>query len=171
MMTRIGEEEEIPEEIIGGIQRRNLQEAGLVWVMTFDLLQQKRWRGAMISADAHTCYNRMQHAAISMCCQRLGVLMVVMICMLSTLQSMWYFLRTGHGDSSSFNGGPSPILFQGGCQGNGAAPGFWNVISLVLVLYLKNQDHAEEVVTVISQERIPCAVVMSMDNTDLPIIG
>ena len=105
----------------------------------------------MISADAHTCYNRMQHAAISMCCQRLGVPMVVMICMLCTLQSMQYFLHTGHGDSSSFYGGPSPIPFQGGCQGNGAAPGFWIAISLVLVLYLKNEDHAEEVVTAILQ--------------------
>ena len=125
----------------------------------------------MILVDAHTCYDRMQHAAISMSCQHLGIPVMAMICMLSILQSMRYFLRTGHGDSSTFYGGPIPIPFQGGCQGNGAVPCFWIAISLVLMLYLKNQDQAEVVVAAVSQEMIPYALVMFVDDINLPIMG
>ena len=143
MMRRARQEGEIPKEIMGGIQGRNSQEAGKVRALTLDLLRQKWKEGIMVSADAHTCYDRMQHLAVSICCQRLGVPLRAMVCMLSTLQAMRYYLRMGHGESSNYYGGPRLIPFQGGCQGNGAAPGFWIAISIVLVRYLTSRGHAE----------------------------
>ena len=73
---------------MGGIQRRNSQEAGLVQALTMDLLWQKRTEGVMVSAISHTCYDKMQHSAVLICCQRLGVPLLALVCMLLTLQNM-----------------------------------------------------------------------------------
>ena len=109
---------------MGGIQGQNSQEVGKVRAVTLDLLWQKWKEGIMVLADAHTCYDRMQHLVVSICCQRLGVPLMAVICMLSMLQNMRYYLHMGHRESSNYYGGPQLIPFQGGCQGNGAAPGF-----------------------------------------------
>ena len=77
---------------MGGIQGWNSQEVGKVWAVTLDLLWQKWKEGIIVLADAHMCYDRMQHLAVSICCQRVGVLLTAMICMLSMLQNMQYYL-------------------------------------------------------------------------------
>ena len=109
---------------MGGIQGRNSQETGKVRAVTLDLLWQKWKEGIMVSADAHTCYDRMQHSAVSICCQQLGVPLMAITCMLSMLQNMRYFLHMGHGESPTYYSGPQLLPFQGGGQGNGAALGF-----------------------------------------------
>jgi hypothetical protein len=50
--------------------------------------------------------------------------------MLGAIENMKFFLRTGFGDSTSFAGGGISIKMQGMCQGNGASPAGWAVISI-----------------------------------------
>ena len=156
---------------MGGIQGWNSQEVGKVWAVTLDLLWQKWKEGIMVSADAHMYYDRMQHSVVSICCQRLGVPLKAVICMLSTLQNMQYFLHMGHGESSTYYGGPWLIPFQGGDQGNRAAPGFWITISIVLVQFLTSWGHMEALNMAISTLAIMFLVILFMDDMDLPIIS
>jgi len=47
---------------------------------------------------------------------------------------MEFFLRTAHGNSSSYYGGGGTALpFQGACQGNRAGPAIWLTTSMVLM--------------------------------------
>jgi len=51
-----------------------------------------------------------------------------------SIQFMMFYLRTAYGDSATFyGGGLSQHPFQGVCQGNGAGPAIWLVLSLCLV--------------------------------------
>ena len=156
---------------MGGIQGWKSQEAGKVWALMLDLLRQKQREGIMVSVDAHTCYNRMQHLVVLICCQRLGVPLMAVICMLSTLQNMQYYLHMGHRESSTYYGGPWLIPFQGGYQGNEAAPGFLITISIVLVRYLTGWGHAEAINLAISTSVITFSAILFMDNMDLPAIS
>ena len=96
---------------------------------------------------------------------------MAMICMLSMLQNMWYFLHMGHGESSTYYGSPWLIPFQGGGQGNGAAPGFWIAISIVLVQFLTSQGHAEALSMAITTSAIMFLAILFVDDMDLPVIG
>ncbi len=53
--------------------------------------------------------------------------------MLGAIENMKFFLRMGFGDSKSFPGGGISIKSQGLCQGNGAAPAGWAVISICIL--------------------------------------
>ena len=96
---------------------------------------------------------------------------MAMMCMLSMLQNMRYYLQMGHGESSTYYGRPRLIPFQGGCQGNGAAPGFWIAISIVLVRYLTSRGHAEALSLTISASAIMFSAILFVDDTDLPVIS
>ncbi len=66
--------------------------------------------------------------------------------MLTTIQNMKFFLRTGYGDSAAYTGGQSnnkedPVKTQGMCQGNGAAPVAWTVTSIPIIATHKCKGH------------------------------
>ena len=96
---------------------------------------------------------------------------MAVICMLSMLQNIQYYLQMGHGESSTYYGGPWLIPFQGGGQGNGAAPGFWITISIVLVRYLTSWGHAEAINFAISASAVMFSAILFMDDMDLPVIS
>ena len=48
-------------------------------------------------------------------------------------------------NSTTSYGGLQPIPFQGSCQGNGASPAMWLIISLYLVLLMKEQGHTSKI--------------------------
>ncbi len=53
--------------------------------------------------------------------------------MLGAIENMKFFLQTGFGDSTSSAGGGISIKTQGMCQGNGASPAGWAVISICIL--------------------------------------
>ena len=124
---------ELPADTIGGRKDMASHEGGLNRVLMSDVSRQRRQDLLMLSEDADTCYDRMQHTGISLSTRRLGVPTPTNTTMLVTLQQMRFFLRTGFGTSSTYFGRQQLTPFQGGCQGNGAAPGFWLAISIVLI--------------------------------------
>ena len=54
---------------------------------------------------------------------------------------MKYFLRTAYGDSKEYVGSRVEVKFQGLCQGNGAAPAGWAVISITIINAHKIKVH------------------------------
>ena len=80
---------------------------------------------------------------------------------------MKYFLRTAYGDSKKFRGSKIEVKFQGLCQGNGAAPAGWAVISIVILGAHKRKGHGARFVCLISRTEGELAAILFVGNTDV----
>ena len=70
-----------------------------------------------------------------------------------------------------FYGGLQPTPFQGSCQGNGASPAMWLIISLYLVLLMKEQGHVSHVVSPVTGIPLTLVGFLFVDDTDLIGLG
>jgi hypothetical protein len=130
----------IPEEIYS--ERNKLADDGtLVKVLFFDIVRQTRQSAGISSVDADNCYDRSAHPIASMVFQSLGVPQEAATSLLSTIQDMRFFLRTGFGDSKAYVGSTNGKKTQGMCQGNGAAPAGWTVMSIMMIQVHKRKGH------------------------------
>ena len=90
--------------------------------------------------------------------------------MLGSIQLMKFFLRTGWGESSQYIGGEVHRILHGLCQGNGAAPAGWLVLSSVLVRILKRLGFGTKMNAPISRVVLDIIGVLYVDDTDLMIM-
>jgi len=110
----------VPEEIYS--ERNRLADDGtLAKVLFYDIVRQTRCPAGIGAVDADNCYDRIAHPIASMVFQSLGVPKEAAVSMLSTIQDMKFFLRTGFGDSTVYAGSANGKKTHGLCQGNGAA--------------------------------------------------
>ena len=91
--------------------------------------------------------------------------------MFGVIQSMVLFIRTTFGDSSSSYGGLQNISFQGGCQGNGACPALLLIISMYLVLLMKEEGHTLVIHSPLSGIILLLVGFLFVDDTDLVVMG
>jgi hypothetical protein len=87
--------------------------------------------------------------------------------MLSTIQEMKFFLRTGYGDSKVYAGSAEGKRTQGLCQGNGAAPAGWGVISITMIRAHKQKGHGVHLRCPITETSHHSAGTVYVDDTDL----
>ena len=87
--------------------------------------------------------------------------------MLTAIEEMKYFLRTAYGDSKNFYGSTIESKFQGLCQGSGAAPAGWIVISITIICEYKRKGHGGHFVCSLSNLTGHIAALLSVDGTDL----
>ena len=87
--------------------------------------------------------------------------------MLSTIEEMKYYLRTAYRDSKNYRGHKIPVKFQGLCQGNGAAPAGWELISITILNVHKKKGHGGQFVCPILQRTGHLAAILFVDNNDL----
>ena len=110
----------MPEEVYS--ERNRLAEDGtLSKVLFYDIVRQLRRLAGLASVDADNCYDQIAHPMASMVFQSFGVPTPAIESMLTTIQNMKFFLRTGYGDSTKYAGGESmdvtdPVKTQGMCQ-------------------------------------------------------
>ena len=62
-------------------------------------------------------------------------------------------------------------MFQGSCQGNGASPEMWLMISMYLVLLAREEKHITVFSSAYSGLTIMLIYFLFVDDTDLVIIG
>ena len=105
-----------------------------------------------------------------MICQAIGIPQATIDCMIKTLQKMRYYLRTAHGDSCSFYDSGIDI-FQGLCQGNGAAPALWLRISSFLLQCLKSKGCSLKIKHAISGHALSYVALVYVDDGDFPTIA
>ena len=108
--------------------------------LTMDLSRQLKHPLATMSLDADKCYDRINHIIMSLLLMAIVGSVGSVVAMLSPIQTMKFFQRTARGDSTTFMGGrgkDNPL--QGLCQGNGAAPACWLMLSSVLMHCYKRQ--------------------------------
>lgn len=80
---------------------------------------------------------------------------------------MKYFLRTAYGYSHSFANSRVEVKYQGMCQGNGAAPAGWAVISITILRAHKSKGHGATFVCPITHIKATLAAVLYVDDCDL----
>ena len=91
--------------------------------------------------DAANCYDIVAHAIVFLVFQAYGVPEEAVQSMLSTIEEMKYYSRTAYRDSNNYRGHKVSVKLQGLCQGNGAAPAGWAVISITILNANKKKGH------------------------------
>jgi hypothetical protein len=108
----------------------------------------------------------------SMVFQSFGVPTPAIESMVTTIQNMIFFLRTGYGDSANYTGGEScneedPVKTQGMHQGNGAAPVAWMVTSIPMIAAHKCKGHGAHFIAPILDITGHIVGGLFVDDTDL----
>jgi hypothetical protein len=118
MMHQAEVNEHIPLECYRSRKNHEAVDVAVNRRLIADILRQKRIPGAVALVDAESCYDRITHAAGSLCAQSWDVDPKSLIAMLLPIQRMKYFLRTAFGDSDTFFSSLAlELAFQGSCQG------------------------------------------------------
>jgi len=136
--------------------------------LTFDILRQLKWSGAICSNDAKSCYDLIGHTQASLSMQRVGVPRNIINCLFTTLQEAIHKVRTGFGDSKAFYGGKVWLVpIHGIGQGNGAGPAIWAVVSTTLLNVLCEKRFGCEVLCPLSSEYFRFVGYAFVDDTDI----
>lgn len=139
--------------------------------LTTDLSRQLRHPMAIAAVDADQCYDRINHTIMSLVLLAVvgGAGMVMAV--LNPIQTMKFFQRTAWGDSSSYMGGrktTNPL--HGLCQGNGAAPACWLMLSSLLMHCYRRQGFGAQIISPISGLLLEFMGEMFVDDTDLIVM-
>ena len=171
MIKQSEKEKRIPDEAYGSRASLNANLVAVNRRLVIDLFKQKRRCGAIAGVDAAQCYDRIVHSLAILLCQKEGAPMSSLLMMFGTIQCMTYFIRTTFGDSQGSYGGHKDIPFQGTCQGNGASPAIWLLISIYLILLMKEEGHVSKIRSPMSGIVLTLVGFLFVDDTDLVIMG
>jgi len=121
--------------------------------LTFDILRQLKWAGAICSNDAKSCYDLIGHTQAALSMRRVGVPKNIINCLFTTLQEAVHKVRTGFGDSKAHYGGKVWLVpIHGIGQGNGTGPAIWAVVSTPLLNVLREKGFGCELLCPLSSE-------------------
>ena len=166
MLTNVRKYDLMPDEIFSE-RNRTAAEGSLTKVLFYDIARQSRLAAGISSVDADNCYDRVAHAIASLVFRSFGVSKEATGAMLKSIQEMKFFLRTAFGDSADFAGAQVEIKTQGLCQGNGAAPAGWAVVSIAILRAHKKRGHGAQFCCSISLVRSDLSAVLYVDDTDV----
>jgi hypothetical protein len=166
MMEKARKYNLMPEEIFS--ERNRMADDGTLSKTLFcDLARQARVPAAIASVDASNCYDRIAHAMASLIFQAFGVPLTAAETMLGTIENMKFFLRMGFGDSTSFAGGGISIKTQGMCQGNGASPARWAVISICILSAHGKKGHGAKFICPVTKLERHLSAILYVDDMDI----
>ena len=161
----------LPQELYGGLANRSAQEVAINRRLVLDTFRLKRRCGVVAGVDAAQCYDRIVHSLAILLSRNEGAPINPLLCMFGAIQGMTYFLRTTFGESTSSYGGRQQVPFQGTCQGNGASPAMWLMISMYLVLLAREEGHATKFTSAFSGITLMLIGFIFVDDTDLIVMG
>jgi hypothetical protein len=156
----------MPEEVFSK-KNRMADDGTLTKMLFYDVMSQARVPAAIASVDASNCYNRIAHAMALLVFQAFGVPASAINSMLSTIENMKFFLRTGFGYSTKFAGGGIRIKTQGLTQGNGASLAGLAVISIVILNAHGKKGHGAKFICLITKLSSHLSAILYVDDTDL----
>jgi hypothetical protein len=171
MLANVRKYKLMPEEVYS--ERNHLaDDRTLSKVHFYNIVRQLQRPAGLALVDLDNCYNHIAHPMASMVFQSFGVLALAIESMLTTIQNMKFFLRTGYGDSANYAGGESedaedPVKTQGMCQGSGAAPTAWTMTSIPMISAHKHKGHGAYLIAPISDITDHIVGGLFMDDMDL----
>jgi hypothetical protein len=161
----------MPEEIYS--KRNHLADDGtLSKVLFYDIVRQLWCLAGLVVVDAENCNDCVAHLMASMVFQSFGVPASAIKYILTTIQNMELYLWTNYGDSKSFSGrvddsSGEDRKTQGMCQGNGAAPAVWPVMSIPMIATQCRKDYGAHLIAPISSQQGHLIGGLFVDDTGL----
>ncbi len=144
------------------------EDACLEKTLTLDISRQSWAPMALISVDAAQCYDRVHPVLMLLVWLALVENFHVVVLLLTVLQQMRVYTRTGFGDSESFFGGPEssrPLCGLG--QGSKAAPASWLQLSSMIVNAFKSSGLSSSIIDPITGKITRSVGCLFVDDTDL----
>jgi hypothetical protein len=155
-------------EQYGSRKRHRAIEVCLNMRLVDDILRQTRRAGAICSNDAKSCYDRIIHAILSICLQRIGMKENPIRSTLETLQQLQHHIRTAFGDSEDFYEASLGQPLQGVVQGNGGGPTGWGSVSTPVINMMRSAGYGFQHWTAISKQILNIVCFAFVDDADLP---
>ena len=171
VMRAVEHRKAIPEELAGSRKLHEAVEVALNRKLTSDIMRQLRRPGTITGVDAASCYDRIVHSIIILIARHVGLNLIPLLALFGVIQHMKYYVRTGYGESTNMYGGIRNIPFQGTCQGNGASPTYWLLITMIMVRVMYKKGHVMALRYPMTQEELKCMGFVFVDDTDLIVIG
>lgn len=138
----------------------------------FDLVRQLRYNACLGLYDAQSCYDRIVHSYTSAAARAVGTPKNIINTMFKAIQKTKFHLRTSFGDSdTTYQSEDDSHPYQGYCQGNGAAPALWLLISAFIILYMKSAGRIMKLLSVLTHEVLSYVTLMCVDNGAFPTIA
>jgi hypothetical protein len=166
MMETVRKFRLMPDEIFSE-RNRTADDGTLSKVVLYDLVRQCRRPAGVSSVDADNCFDRVSHAIASLVFQAFGVTAGSTSALLSMIQEMKFFLRTAFGDSRDCSGSSIEFKTQGLCQGSGAAPAGWAVVSIAILQAHKQNGHAATFLCPLTDSYTQLSAILFVDDTDV----
>jgi hypothetical protein len=138
--------------------------------LTMDISRQLCHPLATMSADADKCYDCINHIIMLLLLLAIVSCIGNIVAMLHPIQIMKFFQKIVQGDFMTFMGGrgkDNPL--QGLCQGNGAAPACWLMLSSILTHYYQRQGFGSRIISPMSGAIINFLGEIYVNDTDLII--
>ena len=135
--------------------------------LMLDILRQQRRPGVLCANDAKACYDRILHFAAYVSLRKAGLKREAVISMLEPIRKLKHFIRTAYGDSNTAYGGdewerdPSGI-----CQGNGAGPAIWALVSSPLLDVLRESGYGAKLHAAIGKTYLHLSGFAFVDDAD-----
>ncbi len=117
--------------------------------------------------DFSDCYDQAAHPPTSIALPRWQIPVMVIRVLLTSMQVMQYFLKTGFGKSSKSYGGTSDSPNSGLGQRSGASPPGFLVLSLLIVNAYRFQGHNAKITLAFVEQLFSLAAVMYIDDTEI----
>ena len=166
MLRQVEHHHDFPDKNARSRSGRSYVEVALKRSLIGDRLRLLNREGCIISANAHTCYDRIVHIFAILVCMSLGLPYEPLAMMFKAIAGMQYSVRTGFGESNTYISFETGRPFQGFCQGNGAGPVFWLLFSLMLVQFMHRPGIVSELRSSISGVVFLIMCFMFVDKTD-----
>ncbi len=166
MMETVRKFRLMPDEIFSE-RNRTADDGTLSKVVLYDLVRQCRRPAGVSSVDADNCFDWVSHAIASLIFQAFGVTVGSSSALLSMIQEMKFFLRTAFGDSTNYSGSSIEFKTQGLCQGSGAAPVGWAVVSIAILRAHKQNGHAATFLCPLTDTFTQLSAILFVDDTDV----
>ena len=114
--------------------------------LLLDILRIQRRPAVLCANDAKACYDRILHVSAYLALRRAGLKKEAIVSMLEPIRKLRHHIRTAYGDSITSYGGENNEKDPSGiCQGNGAGPAIWALVSSPLLDILRDAGYGAKI--------------------------
>ena len=154
-------------EQYGSRKRLSAEKHALNKRLVLDAMRIEKRPGVVCANDAKACYDRILHFAAYISLRRTGMKKEAVISMLEPIRRLEHVIRTAYGDSTTSYGGENWDSDPSGiCQGNGAGPAIWALVSSPLLECLRQQGYGAQLTSAITKTYLHLAGFAFVDDAD-----
>ena len=166
-MKRAEKTNRLAPEQYGSRKRLSAEKHALNKRLTVDILRVQKRPGIICANDAKACYDRILHFAAYTALRGAGLSPEAVKSMLEPIRRMKHQVRTAYGDSKDYYGGEDWDRSPSGiCQGNGAGPAIWALVSSPLLDIVREAGYGAKLKSALGETELHLAGFAFVDDAD-----